>query len=115
MCLRQRVPAADRTWRAAEELYRQHDAGAAWLARVERYRAALAPPSGGLSQRELEVLRLIAAGRTNRQIAEELVISLYTVARHVSNIFDKTGVSNRAEAVTFAHNQGVVAGQRQGE
>jgi DNA-binding CsgD family transcriptional regulator len=102
---------AERKWRDAETLYRRHEAGAAWAARVERYRVALASTAGGLSQRELEVLRLVAAGRTNRQIADELVISLHTVVRHVSNIFDKTGVSNRAEAAAYAHHQGVVAGE----
>jgi DNA-binding CsgD family transcriptional regulator len=103
--------AADSKLRAAEDLYRRHGAGPAWLARVERYRQSPAAAPGGLSQRELEVLRLVAAGRTNRQIAAELVISLHTVTRHVSNIFDKTGASNRAEAVTYAHIRGVVAGK----
>ena len=68
-----------------------------------------APASSGgslpdrLSKREVEVVRLIAAGRTNREIAGELVISLNTVLRHVSNIFGKTGVANRAEAASYAH------------
>jgi len=48
------------------------------------------------------VLRLIAAGKSNPQIADELVISLNTVQRHVSNIFAKTGLANRAEAVAYA-------------
>jgi class 3 adenylate cyclase/DNA-binding CsgD family transcriptional regulator len=56
-----------------------------------------------LSAREVEVLRLIARGRTNQEIANELVISLNTVTRHVSNIFDKTSVNNRAEAASYAH------------
>ena len=102
---------AERKLRAAEELYRHYGVGAAWIGRLERERMSPAPAPGGLSRRELEVLRLIAAGRTNRQIAAELVISMHTVTRHVSNIFDKTGVGNRAEAVTFAHIQGVVVGE----
>ncbi len=61
----------------------------------------------GLSEREVEVLRLLANGLTNQQIADELVISLNTVIRHVSNIFDKTGVANRAEAATFAARNGL--------
>jgi DNA-binding CsgD family transcriptional regulator len=61
-----------------------------------------------LSARELEVLRLIAAGKSNAQIADELVISQNTVIRHVSNIFAKTGVANRAEAASYAHTHGVV-------
>ena len=56
----------------------------------------------GLSARELEVLRHVAAGKTNRQIAEELVVSEHTVARHVQNIFAKLGVSSRSAATAFA-------------
>jgi DNA-binding NarL/FixJ family response regulator len=57
----------------------------------------------GLSTREVEVLRLLAAGKSNAQIADELVISLNTVRRHVSNIFAKIGVENRTEAASYAH------------
>ena len=60
-----------------------------------------------LSSRELEVLRLLAAGRSNQQIADELVISLNTVRRHVSNVFDKTGVANRTEAAGYARDRGL--------
>ena len=56
----------------------------------------------GLSRRELEVLRLVAAGKTNREIAASLVISEHTVARHLQNIFAKLGVSSRAAATAFA-------------
>jgi DNA-binding CsgD family transcriptional regulator len=62
----------------------------------------------GLSPRELEVLRLVASGRTNRQIAEELVVSEHTIARHVQNIFTKLGVSSRAAATAFAFEHGLV-------
>jgi ATP/maltotriose-dependent transcriptional regulator MalT len=61
-----------------------------------------AGPSYGLSARELEVLRLVAAGRTNRQIAGALVISEHTVARHLQNIYRKLGLSSRAAATAFA-------------
>jgi pimeloyl-ACP methyl ester carboxylesterase/DNA-binding CsgD family transcriptional regulator len=61
-----------------------------------------------LSAREIEVLRLVASGRSNQQIADALVISLNTVARHVSNIFVKTGAANRAEAATFAARHGLL-------
>ena len=63
-------------------------------------------PIGSLSEREAQVLRLLAAGKTNRAIADELFISEKTVARHVSNIFDKLGVSSRsgATAWAFQHN-----------
>jgi DNA-binding NarL/FixJ family response regulator len=66
------------------------------------------PTTGGLTGRELEVLRLVAAGRTNRAIATELVISEKTVARHLSNIFDKLGVSSRAAATAWAYEHGLV-------
>ena len=56
----------------------------------------------GLSRRELEVLRHVASGKSNREIASGLVISEHTVARHVQNIFSKLGVSSRAAATAFA-------------
>jgi DNA-binding CsgD family transcriptional regulator len=61
----------------------------------------------GLSLREVEVLRLIALGRSNQDIAAELVISLNTVARHVSNIFTKTGAANRTESASYAFRHGL--------
>jgi DNA-binding CsgD family transcriptional regulator/pimeloyl-ACP methyl ester carboxylesterase len=57
----------------------------------------------GLTRREIEVLRLLAAGKTNRQIAGTLFISLNTVSHHVRNIFAKTRSANRTEAAAFAH------------
>ena len=57
---------------------------------------------GGLSDREVEVLRLVATGMTNREIAGQLVISTKTVDRHVSNIFTKIGVSSRTAAAAYA-------------
>jgi DNA-binding CsgD family transcriptional regulator len=54
----------------------------------------------GLTGREVEVLRLVAAGRSNREISEELSVSINTVDRHVSNILVKIGASNRAEAAS---------------
>ena len=62
----------------------------------------------GLSHREIEVLRLVAAGKTNQEIAEELVITMSTVANHVANILSKTGSANRAGAATYASRQGLV-------
>ena len=78
--------------------------------RLARSAAQSAPAAqhriGSLSEREAQVLRLLAAGKTNRAIADELFISERTVARHVSNIFDKLGVSSRtgATAWAFQHN-----------
>jgi predicted ATPase/DNA-binding CsgD family transcriptional regulator len=63
---------------------------------------------GGLSVREIEVLRLVARGGTNQQIADTLILSPKTVARHLSNIFDKTGVDNRAAATAYAFENGLV-------
>ena len=79
------------------------------LARLE----ALAPdgPSfdtHGLTPRELEVLRLVATGATNKAIAAELVVSERTVDRHVSNIFTKLGVSSRAAATAYAYENKLV-------
>lgn len=62
----------------------------------------------GLSSRELEVLRLVAAGKTNRQIAGSMVISEHTVSRHLQNIFRKLGVSSRAAATAFAFEHALV-------
>jgi DNA-binding CsgD family transcriptional regulator len=62
----------------------------------------------GLSAREGEVLRLVASGRTNRQMAAELHLSEKTVARHVSNIFTKIGVRSRAAATAWAFEQRIV-------
>jgi DNA-binding CsgD family transcriptional regulator len=58
---------------------------------------------GGLTARELEVLRLLASGSTNREIAADLYISEKTVARHVSNIFAKLGLSSRSAATAYAY------------
>ena len=64
--------------------------------------------SRALTKRELEVLRLLSAGRTNREIAASLVLSVRTVDRHVSNIYAKLGVSSRAAATSYAHLHGLV-------
>ena len=67
---------------------------------------AVAGPLPGLveplSERELEVLALVATGRSNQQIAEELVVALDTAKKHVSHILDKLGVVNRTQAVARA-------------
>jgi DNA-binding NarL/FixJ family response regulator len=65
--------------------------------------AAASPVPFGLTSRELEVLRLVTAGRSNQQIAAELFISPKTASVHVSNILGKLGVSNRVEAASAAH------------
>jgi DNA-binding NarL/FixJ family response regulator len=69
------------------------------------------PVAGGLTARELEVLRLVASGRTNRAIASDLVLSEKTVARHVANIFTKLGLSSRAAATAYAYEHDLVRAQ----
>lgn len=73
------------------------------VARVDALLAGGVSAVLGLTSRELEVLRLVAKGSSNREIAGALVISEHTVARHVQNIFAKLGVSSRTAAGAFAH------------
>jgi len=77
------------------------------LSTVDGLRGSAAD-TGGLSPRELEVVRLVAAGRSNQAIAAELVLSEKTVARHLSNIFGKLGVSSRTAAAAYAYERGLV-------
>jgi DNA-binding NarL/FixJ family response regulator len=67
-----------------------------------------AAPSDGLTPREVEVLRLVAAGHTNRVIARELVLSEKTVARHLSNIYTKLAIRSRAAATAYAYDHRLV-------
>jgi DNA-binding CsgD family transcriptional regulator len=87
--------------RVLEELGARPD-----LERLARL-VASSRPEGPLSPRESEVLTLVAVGKTNRAIATELFISEKTVARHVSNIFRKLGLSSRAEATAYAYKHGL--------
>ena len=63
----------------------------------------------GLSRREVEVLRQLAFGKSNREIGDELVITEGTVRRHVSNVYQKIGASNRSEATSYALREGLVS------
>ena len=65
----------------------------------------------GLSEREAQVIRLVAVGRTNQQIADDLFVSLNTVAYHLRNIFAKTRAANRTEAAAFAFDAGLASRQ----
>lgn len=87
---------------------RERAAAQAALTRLGAPHGAKVPP-GGLTERECEVLALVAAGNTNRHVAKALVISEKTVARHLSNIFTKLGVSSRTEAAAYAFEHGLTA------
>lgn len=88
---------------AFERLGARLDARAA----AEHARGAKELPQG-LSQRELEVLRLVSTGKTNREIAASMGISEHTVSRHLENMFRKLAVSSRAEATAYAFQHGLV-------
>lgn len=104
---------------AARQVFEELGAAPA-LAHLEQLaaRSAAGPSSAGptstdadsaappITDRELEVLRLVAAGDTNREIAGELFISEKTVERHLANIFTKLGVANRAAATAHAYDHG---------
>lgn len=107
---------------AAVEVYQRIGAGEAWVARVEDVRAGFVSASSGrserthhrtgtypdgLSEREAEVLRLLAEGRKTREIADQLVLSVHTAERHVANIYTKIGAHNRAEATSYALRNGL--------
>lgn len=85
----------------AHAVFQRLGAGAD-MTRTERLLAATTGAGPGVTARELEVLRLVARGKTNREIAAELMISDHTVARHVNNIFAKLDVSTRAAATAYA-------------
>jgi len=78
------------------------------LERLRRLTAPTDSAAGGLTLREVEVLREIAAGKSNRKVAQDLGISEKTVARHVSNIFTKLGLSSRAAATAYAYQHHLV-------
>jgi DNA-binding NarL/FixJ family response regulator len=95
-------------WGAAASTFRRLGAVPDLAGLTQLTRPAPAKTVAGLTVREMEVLGLVAAGMTNRAIAEELVISEKTVARHVSNIFGKLGLSSRSAATAFAYEHDLV-------
>ena len=78
------------------------------MARVNRLSRQRGSKREGLSGRELEVVRLVAAGHTNREIATELILSEHTVARHLQNVFAKLHVSSRTELAAYAFEHGLL-------
>jgi DNA-binding NarL/FixJ family response regulator len=94
----------DAALRALEQLGAEPD-----VVRVRDLSGSAAPTAAaGLTAREVEVLALVATGKTNRAIATDLVISEKTVARHVSNIFTKIAVSSRSAATAYAYEHDLV-------
>ena len=75
---------------------------------LERLGAAPHASAGGLTEREAEVVRLVATGLTNRAIADALFLSEKTVARHLANVYAKLGISSRSAATAWAYEQGLV-------
>jgi DNA-binding NarL/FixJ family response regulator len=109
--LRRCVPRTRRRSGSARALREEVEA----LARRARVELGREPAEGGgpaaalgLTDREVQVLALLAVGRTNRAIGEELFISAKTASAHVSRIFAKLGVANRAEAAGVAYRLGLV-------
>lgn len=92
----------------AEAAARERAAAEACFARLGVVVAAPHALPRGLTAREVEVVRLIAAGDSNRAIAEKLVLSPKTVARHVSNIFGKVGATSRSGVTAFAYDSGLM-------
>ncbi len=96
--------------RAAGDVARASRTEASALESFRELGARLPEPAGGLSRREVEVLRLVALGRSNDEIARELVLSIRTVERHVANAYAKIGASGRtarAIATAWAHAHGI--------
>jgi ATP/maltotriose-dependent transcriptional regulator MalT len=97
---------ADMELDAARRIFEQLGAAPA-LERVRELSRG-ASPAGGLSPREVEVLRLVAKGASNRDVADALVISEHTARRHLQNIFAKIDASSRAAATAYAYEHGLV-------
>jgi DNA-binding CsgD family transcriptional regulator len=91
----------------AEGAERERSAATAALAKLGVVPGAPDVIDTPLSEREVEVLRLVASGQTNREVAEKLFLSEKTVARHVANIFTKLDVTNRAAATAYAFSSGI--------
>jgi ATP/maltotriose-dependent transcriptional regulator MalT len=98
--------AATESFAAAAQLFDQIGARLDAQALVDGAPTPALP--AGLTEREVEVLQLVASGLTNNEIAGELYLSAKTVSRHLSNIFTKIGVTSRAGATAFAFEHGLV-------
>ena len=92
----------------ADAALREEAAALACYERLGVLTAAPADSPDGLTAREIEVLRVLATGKSNKEIAEELFLSPKTVARHLSNIFAKIGTGSRAAATAYAYDSGLM-------
>jgi len=108
-------PQAVESFDAAIETYRRLGADPRWTDRVEAARQRLgaawrsaARYRDGLTSRQVEILRLVAQGKSSREIAEELVLSIRTVERHIANIYLKTGTHNRVQVAAYARDSGLI-------
>ncbi|MDQ2651771.1 MAG: LuxR C-terminal-related transcriptional regulator, partial [Chloroflexota bacterium] len=100
-------------WAQGAALSREDAVAAALAIRAETggmppSAAQRATDADGLTAREVEILRLIAAGRVNREVADELFISPATVARHIANIYRKLDIDSRAKLAAYALRQGLL-------
>jgi len=94
-------------WAAGEALTLAEAVFAAAITRDVSPAVAAGLPTFGLTPRELEVVRLVAAGRSNREIADDLFISVPTVKRHLTTVFDKLALPSRSVLNTYAHAHGL--------
>lgn len=92
---------------AARQVFQELGAAPA-LERLDETRPAAPGGTAALTDREVDVVRLVAAGHTNREIASLLVVSDKTVARHLHNVFTKLDLPNRAAATAYAYEHGIV-------
>ena len=111
---RRRRPSVGAALRGGDARRADRHAGAVGARPRARSAAPTAPgvPPDDLSWREVEILRLVAAGRSNREIGDELCISGHTVANHVRSILRKTGAANRTEAAGYAYRHALVDSDR---
>lgn len=108
------IHAAESELRTAQETFEQlgaHTDARAVVRAVDALDGGRSLPHG-LTEREAEVLALVADGRTNREVADALVLSTKTIDRHLSNIFTKLDVSNRTQAAAFAFSHGLAPSER---
>jgi NarL family two-component system response regulator LiaR len=78
------------------------------IAQVQKERALVSEPELGLTPREMEVVRLVATGRSNQEIADVLYISMPTVKRHVTNVLGKLGLRSRSALTAYAFTHGLL-------